>query len=368
MRHTTSNPALFAGIGGASAALFPTQALALTLPGFVGDVLASPLVPFAVGILGGVAVAGGIYGAVIKICDLSEQPRSAKPKRSRSRSAKHAPAQVQVPVAASIYKPRHMSPQDFEKSGVIRVQPANAYTQMKEQEERRTRQKHLKPTIMERLGVDMMEGVPVIERADGSVGDVGTSWWVRGVGEKTIISDAGFANEESVDDYVNEQKFVSPQELARRVARIDEGLYPEKRTADDLDNSDVWTSALEALDEKLNVSAQPKVSFDVIGFSDNVGGSDSLDEPEGLAQNTDFLLFKVPAGHPEVTDTASYIEHVISDELSRSSSPSIRSRSQNSMRLFEGGTHGMKFKDKERTGRIKGAYVGKHFAPMAAQA
>ena len=47
-----------------------------------------------------------------------------------------------------------------------------------------------------RIGSGMMDGLPVIERADGSVGDVGTSWWTTEVGRERIDANTGFAADE----------------------------------------------------------------------------------------------------------------------------------------------------------------------------
>lgn len=363
MKQTNSNPALVAGLGGASLAVAPRLAYGLSFQSAADRFFGSPLAPFMVGILGGAAVASGIYYAVVKLGEASDRTDAAeKPHARRGAHAAHASHAPEASVAASLYKPRHMSPADFEKSGVIRVQPAQSYVEMQKKDvPAKKGEKHLKPTIMERLGIDMMSGIPVIERADGSVGDVGTGWWIRGVGKKAIISDSGFGGEKPVDAFLHETNQPVPQSINQRVAQIDEGLYPEKRTSDDLDRSDMWTSALQALDEKIGVSSE-KVSFANPAFLDIIGGSDTIDEPDGLAEKTDFILFKIPAGHPEVTDTESYINHLLTDEFSRSSSPSIRMSSHRFMRVIEGGTHGMKATG--RTGRQKNAYVGKHFAPL----
>ena len=369
MNRTSARQALFAGIGGASLAFMPETALGFTLSGLPEQLLKLPFAPFVIGILGGAAVAGGVYGIVVKVADMSDAPKIEKAVRTASGAhARHAASEQ--PVAASVYRPRHMSPQDFEKSGVIRVQPADTYVEMEQQVAKR-RQKHLKPTIMERLGVDMMDGIPVIERADGTVADVGTSWWTRGVNGKAIVSASGFSGERPVDDFLHEKSRLTPQTITHRVAQIDEGLYPEKRTADDLDKSDVWTSALEALDERLGTSIGTPVPIvtNTVRFRDSVGGTDSLDEPDNLEQNTGFIPFRVPAGHPEVTDTNSYINHLVSDEFSRNPSSVARTSSRHYMRVIEGGTHNLKTKGRvsaDKTGTH--AYVGKHFAPMAAEA
>ncbi len=54
---------------------------------------------------------------------------------------------------------------------------AEAYGNLK-----RTRKRGVRAILSERLGNGMLEGLPVIERADGSTADIGTSWWEETVG------------------------------------------------------------------------------------------------------------------------------------------------------------------------------------------
>ena len=261
MKRSMMNPALVAGLGGASLVFAPNIAFGLTAQGIADAFFTSPIAPFTVGVLGGAAVAGTVYNLVVKYAELKESgsdlsfsfiaPRRHAKKTSRPSHAMHA---AEAPVAASLYKARHMSPADFEKSGVIRIQPAQDYAELRnaanDSRKKRT-QKHLKTSFMETIDNVMMNGVPVIERADGTVGDVGTGWWSRGIGDKSTSSDNALAGEAPVDAFLHNRNRLTPQNITHRVAQIDEGLYPEKRTADDLDKSDMWPSALEALDDKL---------------------------------------------------------------------------------------------------------------------
>ena len=355
MKRSMMNPALAAGLGGASLALAPNIAFGLTAQGLADAFFTSPIAPFAVGVLGGAAVAGTVYNLVVKYAELKESgadlslgilaPRHHAKKTSRPSHAMHA---AEAPVAASLYKARHMSPADFEKSGVIRIQPAQDYAELRnaanDSRKKRT-QKHLKTSFMETFDNVMMNGMPVIERADGTVGDVGTGWWSRGIGDKSISSDNALAGEAPVDAFLHNRNRLTPQNITHRVAQIDEGLYPEKRTADDLDKSDMWTSALEALDEKLGNTNQQ--AYPVPAFIDVIGGSDTIDEPEGMEPTTGFIVLRSHARRAE--DSA---------EISKSSSLSLR--------IIEGGTHGMRIP--RPASRTKGTYVGKHFASMPAAA
>jgi len=394
MNRTSAHQALCAGIGGASVAFMPQTALGMTLDGIPVQLLGMPFAPVLAGILGGAAVGGIVYRVAAKIAEMigarklradADEPHvalDAAPRRG-----------AQAPRAASRYKPRHMSLQDFEKSGVIRVVAADAYAasvsepaeplaeqptgQLAEQpaeqaveqpaDQRPSAPKHLKSVILERFGASMMEGVPVIQRADGSVGDVGTAWWTLGVGDKPIISDSGFADERPIDAFLHDKNRLTPQAITHRVAQIDEGLYPEMRTSDDLDRSDTWTSALEALDEQLGEAPSPAYALGTL--SDREGVPAAIDASGSLDEDTGFIPFRVPAGHPEVVDTASYINHLIADEFSRSSSPSIRMSTSSRLRVIEGGTHNLKVRESASASKTgTNAYVGKHFASVAAQA
>jgi len=352
MKRSMMNPALVAGLGGASLALAPNIAFGLTAQGLADAFFTSPIAPFAVGVLGAAAVAGTVYNLVVKYAELKESgsdlsfsfiaPRRHAKKTSRPSHAMHA---AEAPVAASLYKARHMSPADFEKSGVIRIQPAQDYAELRnaanDSRKKRT-QKHLKTSFMETIDNVMMNGVPVIERADGTVGDVGTGWWSRGIGDKSISSDNALAGEAPVDAFLHNRNRLTPQNITHRVAQIDEGLYPEKRTADDLDKSDMWTSALEALDEKLGNTHQQN-AYPVPAFIDVIGGSETIDEPEGMEPTTGFIVLSSRARRAE--DSA---------DISKSSSLSLR--------IIEGGTHGMRIP--RPASRTKSTYVGKHFASM----
>ena len=170
MKRSMTNPALAAGLGGASLVFAPNIAFGLTAQGIADAFFTSPIAPFTVGVLGGAAVAGTVYNLVVKYAELKESgadlsfgiisPRHHAKKTSRPSHAMHA---AEAPVAASLYKARHMSPADFEKSGVIRIQPAQDYAELRnaanDSRKKRT-QKHLKTSFMETIDNVMMNGMP----------------------------------------------------------------------------------------------------------------------------------------------------------------------------------------------------------------
>ena len=213
-----------------------------------------------------------------------------------------------------------------------------------------------------RIGSGMMDGLPVIERADGSVGDVGTSWWTTEVGRERIDANTGFAADEvaqisipssfSADaartalEAVREQQSRSRADIASRLAFIDEGVFPEHRS----------------------VAADPETpNQDPIEFIDAVGNSETLDEPDNMEPDTSFIPFRTPAGHPEVVDTESYVDYLIEDEFGRNSSKAARRTSRRYLRILEGGTSATGTSMRHLSGSTNvRTRSGKHFAPVQA--
>lgn len=220
--------------------------------------------------------------------------------------------------------------------------------------------------LRDRIGSNRMDGLPVITRPDGSVGDVGTGWWTRAVGSDAIAGRVAFVDDDAIpSDFTDLSMLSMPampsyeslsaseslsscadaeravratrsQAILNRVAFVDEGIYPEKRSVEDVESDDVWESALTALDER--IAAQSPAAQGVASFSDTVGGSDTIDEPDGMAADTQFIPFRTPAGHPEVIDTDTYVNYLIGEEFSRNSSNAVRRTSRDFLRMIEGGT------------------------------
>ena len=145
------------------------------------------------------------------------------------------------------------------------------------------------------------------------------------------------------------------------MAFVDEGAYPERRTVEELTADDDWAAALRSLDE-LVAAELPK--RDPIVFIDSVGGADTLDEPDNLEPDTAFIPFRPPAGHPEVVDTESYVDYLIKDEFSKSSSNAVRRTSRRFLQVIEGGT--------QRSAHLAGfpsarpAHTPRHFSSTVA--
>lgn len=416
------SPAIVAGLLGVAAAGMPTPAFATEgasplamLNGFelpsidlseinlasmdLSGIDAETAGALGVSFAGGVLVTMGTYALLRSIA----RKRAAAAQREaeaadESFSADGSQART-APRAA--HAPRHMRPEDWERFGRLSASEkaeevredsapgraagahaAHDYEDIAEnyvgkqsfRQRMATRAQGVAATLSARIDANRMEGLPVIERADGSVGDVGTPWWTAAVGPAVsgpvgigkgaadvIPSEFGAAG---IDDL----QFMSagPRDISRRVAPVEQDAYPEKRSVEDVTEDD-WDRALKAMDEKIGTTASPTpepaaqakpfAPTCLEPFSDCVGDEGSLDEPDDIAQPTQFLNFKPPAGHPEVVDTETYVEYLLADEFSRNPSAAVRRSSRDYLRVIEGGTQTSAL-------RVRGRHMasGKHGA------
>lgn len=410
------NPAIYAGLAGACAWGVPTCAQALTVMGHEVPTT-DPTFTFAAGCVVGAVVVGGV-SAIVSHATAS---RAAREEVAQAMAAAHAPSRRAsagaVPVSEGSARPasapRASATREWEQAGNIRVQSvsdasnaeeaiedawsaweagakaSNDYVDVAEgyvrtrtfAERMSARAKGVASVLSERLGSAKMEGLPVIERADGSVGDVGESWWDEAFGDDVrTVASASFGGQ-SVEDTMADNSAVlftaqTPAEAAaaravwqtqqpapaaqpasaaqpateapiRSVrdeleARLGnpEEAFPEKKRYTD-EQQDLWAVALAALDERyeeqVNMAAPAPVPASV----------DLLDEPEGLEADTTFIPFRPQAGHPEVVDTDSYVDLLVDQELARNESASVRRLARHKIRDY--------FKVIDGTGSIAGA-------------
>ena len=366
------SPVVVAGLAGGVTMSLPTVAHAISMPVVLEETFSNPGTAFAVGIAGGAAIASLAGLAIVRARGGGEKPEP--PDERPTRTPKHL-----RPTEAALYEePEPASGARSASHAATNYEDiAENYVGRVSFKERMARRAEgVAATLRERMGQNMMEGVPVIARADGSVGDVGTTWWKQAVGEDTIIHDSGFADtaksfaipsdfSTSDRDRLVASARQSSGSISNRVPFVDEGAYPARRTSEDLDSGDIWESALKSIDEKIAAIAPAQ---DPIGFIDSVGGADSLEEPDNLEPQTAFIHFKAPGGHPEVVDTESYVDYLIEDEFSKNSSKAVRRSSHRFLRILEGGTQtsSRHLADSEPS---SSSYVGKHFSmPLAAEA
>ena len=335
------------------------------------------------------------------------------------------------------YKPKHMRASQWDMTGSIRVQSAelpvqpaeppakksqvvstaaegvlpvrakkapahstNDYAQIAEnytkllswRERTVARAKGAAAVLLERLGQDPMDGLPIIERADGTVGDVGTAWWTKAVGEESITRDFGIAEigaEAIPEDFTNHAA-----DISSRISYVDQGVFPEKRTIDELEHADDWTLALAAMDEHLARHDQQQmrkyhpVQLPLIGQAAAEAEVASLVELSGakpaashkvtaaqmrpsrepnyagvVAQSTAMPLVKA------TNDTSSHVQDIF-DAVEREMAAELQAADERPtrelLRLIEGGTSKMKKISSldlgEKTSADKASYKPRHFA------
>lgn len=335
------------------------------------------------------------------------------------------------------YKPKHMRASQWDMTGSIRVQSAelpvqptespakkaqvvstaaegvlpvrakkapahstNDYAQIAEnytkllswRERTVARAKGAAAVLLERLGQDPMDGLPIIERADGTVGDVGTAWWTKAVGEESITRDFGIAEigaEAIPEDFTNHAA-----DISSRISYVDQGVFPEKRTIDELEHVDDWTLALAAMDEHLARHDQQQmrkyhpVQLPLIGQAADEAEVASPVELSGakpaashkvtaaqmrpsrepnyagvVAQSTAMPLIKA------TNDTSSHVQDIF-DAVEREMAAELQAADERPtrelLRLIEGGTSKMKKISSldlgEKTSADKASYKPRHFA------
>ena len=436
MTSRRANPAIYAGLAGACAWGVPTCAQALTVMGHEVPT-SDPAFTFAAGCVVGAVVAGGV-SAVVSHAVAS---RAARDEVASAMAAAHEPvrrtAGASAPAAdetaARSAQSRPSAMREWEQTGNIRVQSvsdseqaeaaiedawsaweagakassdyvdvAEGYVRTRTFAERMSaRAKGVASVLSERLGAAKMDGLPVIARADGSVGDVGESWWDEAFGaDVRTVASASFGGQ-SVEDTMagnsavlftaqtpaeaaaaravwQSQQAGAPQPAAepqaptasqgtptprpaapasdaptvRQQARDElearlgnpEEAFPEKKRYTD-EQQDLWAVALAALDERYE--EQVNMAAPAPAPASMPASAEMLDEPEGLAADTAFIPFRPQAGHPEVVDTDSYVDLLVDQELARNESASVRRLARHKIRDY--------FKVIDGTGDITGA-------------
>ncbi len=446
------NPAVVAGLlSGLVLVAEPASAYALT----VNEIRQTPLGAIFTGIgvgLAAVAVISGAAVVVSRVANRGEKTGGAEAKSQSAaafQSSDEALSSKQVSAASNFsseesivipldssrrsiaaYKPKHMKASQWDMTGSIRVQSAklsakksqvvstaaegvlpvrakkapahstNDYAQIAEnytkllswRERTVARAKGAAAVLLERLGKDPMDGLPIIERADGTVGDVGTAWWTKAVGEESITRDFGIAEigaEAIPEDFTNHAA-----DISSRISYVDQGVFPEKRTIDELEHADDWTLALAAMDEHLarhdqqqmrkyhpvqlpligQAAAEPEVasSVELSGAKPAASHKVAADqmrpsrEPNYagvVAQSTAMPLVKA------TNDTSSHVQDIF-DAVEREMAAELQAADERPtrelLRLIEGGTSKMKKISSldlgEKTSADKASYKPRHFA------
>ena len=285
---------------------------------------------------------------------------------------------------------------------------AEAYVHSRTVAERMSsRAKGVAEVLSERLNASRMSGIPVIERADGSVGDVGEPWWDEAVAAHEgvasgprpeaptpapVPSSPASAAQSVAPAWVEPQerthasaapaaagptpavasqatrvmpsrdiisaRIASPALDAAPGASVPANVIASSASAAgqrwDEEHQDLWAVALEALDERYQeqIGMGPDPDPEPV-FSDDLGDGATLDEPDGLERSTKFMTFRPQAGHPEVTDADSYVNLLIRQEFakSRSAHRLARRSFREHLKVIDGGT------GEEPTSRLSGRHL-----------
>ena len=317
----------------------------------------------------------------VQSAELPVQPAESPAKKSQVVSTA---AEGVLPVRAK-KAPAH-STNDY-------AQIAENYTKLLSWRERTVaRAKGAAAVLLERLGQDPMDGLPIIERADGTVGDVGTAWWTKAVGEESITRDFGIAEigaEAIPEDFTNHAA-----DISSRISYVDQGVFPEKRTIDELEHADDWTLALAAMDEHLARHDQQQmrkyhpVQLPLIGQATaeaEVASSVELSGAKPAASHKVAAAQMRPSREPNyagvvaqstamplvkaTNDTSSHVQDIF-DAVEREMAAELQAADERPtrelLRLIEGGTSKMKKISSLDLGEItsadKASYKPRHFA------
>ena len=446
------NPAVVAGLlSGLVLVAEPASAYALT----ANEIRQTPLGAIFTGIGVGLTAVAVISGAALVVSRSINRGEKTDEVEAKNQSAEtfqssdEALSSKQVSAASNFspeesivipldssrrsiaaYKPKHMRASQWDMTGSIRVQstelpakksqavstaaegvlpvrakkaPAhstNDYAQIAEnytkllswRERTVARAKGAAAVLLERLGQDPMDGLPIIERADGTVGDVGTAWWTKAVGEESITRDFGIAEigaEAIPEDFTNHAA-----DISSRISYVDQGVFPEKRTIDELEHADEWTLALAAMDEHLARHDQQQmrkyhlVQLPLIG---QVAVEAEVASPVELSGVKPAASHKVTAAHMRLSrepnyagviaqstamplvkatnDTSSHVQDIF-DAVEREMAAELQAADERPtrelLRLIEGGTSKMKKISSldlgEKTSSDKVSYKPRHFA------
>lgn len=245
-----------------------------------------------------------------------------------------------------------------------------------------TRAQGVREILSSRLSKNRYSDIPVIERADGSVGDVGETWWSACVDEElqktgklagsqvaqvtgsvSAVAASAPAPAASVPAPAPQALASAPaaaapaskkpaaypqlsqgQRIARSIAEVDEGIYPMRREVEDLEKKDLFEEALRAMGDAMPAD-QAKAPI----FADSIGGSSTIDEVDDIEAATAFIPFKVPPAHPEIHDTKSYIDYLVEDEFRRSKQQKHHAHTRSNapaphapmLRVIEGGSQAL---------------------------
>lgn len=359
--------AIIAGLGIAGAYVLPNSALALEGVALSGAAAVNPYLAFPVGIVAGLAVGGLAYVAVrasqnsrakpvgkhsAEYVDALNRERAAQNTIVEAHGAKHMRLDAEVtlaPVGAHARIGRHFatraeafaietledrvpSPELADYESI-----AQGYVASERQEEKKAvRSRGVAAVLLERIG--QKNDFPTIERGISKI-DESESWWgdVDSVADTAVTASAPeelplpelSAEEKRAIARENAEKRRAAEIITRSVPLVDQGVYPERRSAEELaEGEDLWTTALAAMDDLMPTEA----------FADNVGSAETIDEPDGLELPTEFLSIETHERVPEFYDATAFVDFAEGNETAQPTAPIEPQPAGAMFKVIEGGS------------------------------
>ena len=248
------------------------------------------------------------------------------------------------------------------------VAAAREYAKTDFETRKKRRARGVRAILSERLGDGMLDGLPVIERADGSVADVGTAWWDNTMNGRLIGMADNTANlrpaTESVDplataalrraelqraarnaqilgtaDLTRPQpaagagalsstakldRFSRSRVIQSRVAGFDESLYPDRRV--EAADVDTFEEAMRAMDAQM-----PAVG--VRTSADAAAAVSMLDTTANLKTGA---VVPTDANAEADASAAAYVDRLVQEEVERNRAGRARRYSRSFLTVFEG--------------------------------
>ncbi len=363
------NPAVLVGLAGLATMETPLVAQASPLTDAASFVFDSPMNALAVGLVSGALASGAVSGLVCRLVvsqlredidDLRRQNDSLE-LTAIMKSAKHlkgatggGAAPIQAMSSVDVEDPSFAGrPAEGASSNPGVTNPLLIGSHVAHGAQSVARR------IRTRREADMMDGLPVITRADGSVADLGADWWNTSMGlgaatkVESAVSDDGdsLAIPSEFFAKTGKQRLVdaareassnnataefTKKDISERLAFVDEGLFPESHGTDGIAEDD-WASALRSMDDRFNLrQAKPKAPV-YIPFSDVVGGQDTLDEPESLGSSAPTAPLKPLAVRPRTAGLESRVNRLVGEGLEYGLAVAKTGAEGDDLRLIEGG-------------------------------
>lgn len=226
--------------------------------------------------------------------------------------------------------------------------------------------KGIRTSMVARLAdASSTDDIPIIKRADGSNAEVATPRLNQVIAPmiETLVSsldepsdtdqfDMLPASEHSAEPASNAATSQSAY-ISRRVSEVEVGLFPERRSIDELEKGDMWEEALVAMGDALGQESSQRTSAD--------DRPSMIDETRRIEVPSERVRLTSATARANPVDTDTYVDYLLRDELSHSGNEVLRSSPHAHLRVIEGGTGSIQ--TQKRAGQTsKHVKKGRHYA------